>query len=223
MQNNKNNETEALQLKNLKLIEEIKNGNKDKIVELMHNNYGVIHACIAKYIGPYSEYDDLMQEAYFATVRAVRAFDLKKGNRFTILLSIWLNHFMFRYVNKSNIQKAKHCVSLEELPFEGEDVMPRVQDFYPAIESSEDTYITYTLEELLWGEVNNILTKENFNAVYDAYKKQRSYTEIGKSLGIGRSGARLKVIRSLKKLKESKKIQMIAYDFFAIDNFRWED
>lgn len=217
------NKGNRIHIENIRLINEIRNGDKDKIVDLMRNNYGIIHSCILKYLSPQTEYDDLMQEAYFGTVRAVKAFDLKRSDRFTIILGLWVNHFMYLYVNKANIRNARQCSSLDSLLDDLNLVPVRDLTDYLLAESVESTYITQSLEEQLWGEVSRILSKDNYKAVYDAYKNQKSYAEIGRALKIGRASARLKVIRSLEKLKKSNKIKILAYDYFSIDKFKWED
>lgn len=69
---------------------------KARLELLYMNNYGFIRKYIKRYF-PCEDIEDLMQESYFAMLKAIKGYDESKG-KFLTYLGYWLHAHLSRYV-----------------------------------------------------------------------------------------------------------------------------
>lgn len=87
---------------NEELVAVYQQGNNDVLATLYMQNIGLIEVIARKYQA-YAEHDDLMQESYFAVIRAAALWEPDRGASFAHYLTYWLKQVMQRYVDDNGL------------------------------------------------------------------------------------------------------------------------
>ena len=85
------------------LVKEIQEGRdqeRKKLYELWDRNSGLIYKAVKRYSG-FMEIDDLMQESFFALIKAINRYNPEKGDSFATYLFEWTRAHVGRYVSQN--------------------------------------------------------------------------------------------------------------------------
>lgn len=87
---------------NEELVERIqaRDNEKDYMLQLWKQNYGLINMLVIKY-GTKSEYEDLTQEAFIGLYTAAMKFDPSRNALFITYAYQWVRHYIVRYMQNN--------------------------------------------------------------------------------------------------------------------------
>lgn len=125
---------------NEELVERIQAGNneKDCMLQLWKQNYGMVNMLMLKY-GSKSEYEDLLQEAFLGLHTAAMKYDTERDTAFSTYVYYWIKCRIIRYMQNK--------VSLVRIPV---NVRETIIHYKKAIDGFKKKYgRTPTEEELI--------------------------------------------------------------------------
>lgn len=185
-------------MNNNQTIAEAKTGSKAAMLQLYEQNRRLIYKCVSGYAGARYPIDDLMQEAYFAMVKAIEAYDQDSGLQFSTYLVNALKWYFTRYVRQDK-NRLDYCIL--DAP-----INPAEADGATRGEMLEDEAAAFEEKALhsadMFGALEmakKVLSKRKepcFDVLYWRYACNASYAKIAELLGCSE--------------KEVKKIQAIA-------------
>lgn len=221
---------------NLELINLIQNGiavsyNLERLYE---NNIGFIYDTMMDCnISTNSDLaKDLAQVAFFAIYDSAIKFDKSKGLSYLNYLNLWLIHYFYRellrmkysfkitntaYYNAKHLDKLSDFYAMDLSYLENHEILDGIADGSLMYTIHYEDIYSNALTKELWKIVENSLTKMNYEIILLRFKDRLKYAQIAEKYSIGKDRVRLRVLRSLKKLKYNKDIQIIAEDWYNID------
>lgn len=221
---------------NLELINLIQNGISVSynLGRLYENNLGFIYETMINCnISPSSNLaEDLAQVAFFAIYDSAIKYDVSKGMSYLNYLNFWLIHYFYK-----ELLRMKYSFKITNTAYYAAKRLGKISDFYAMdlsyLENSEildgiaDGSLLYTIryEDIytndlikeFWKIVENSLTKMNYEIILLRFRDGLKYAQIAEKYSIGKDRIRMRVIRSLKRLKYNRDIQIIAKDWYNID------
>lgn len=152
-----------------------------------------------------SNIDDYLQLSYLALFKHVKSYE-NCNCRFLAFYRVWIFHYVYLYNTEM------------QLPFRVPvNFFKKVGYTRVPLESNTSMYCINILDDLmnktLWDEVEVCVGEMNKDILKMYYKEEMSYAAIGRYYGIGRERVRQRVLRSIRKLRESKSMKLI-YDAF---------
>lgn len=116
------------------LMDLVESGRQAK-AQIVSNNIGLVHYVVRKYVrsapsqvqfhGSRVETVDIIQEGTLGLIRAAEKFDPEKGIRFSTLATIWIRHFVGRFMKRSRLVHVPvHIQDLGKKMQSAETVMP---------------------------------------------------------------------------------------------------
>lgn len=195
------------------------------LLALYDTNKGFIVHIAKQFDIPNHRYDDCMQLAYLALIDAVANYKFIYNSSFINYYQKWLKHYFYKdfvkmsypmCLNSHNIKNIDQLkfYSLEELFVEqsGESLQyTSLTDSINVFDILEDDIIN-----AIWNIVHDSLSEINYYVIVQRFKHNRTLESIAKSLGIGKERVRLRILRSLKKLRFNDDLRQIAIDWYAI-------
>ena len=166
-------------------IADAKAGDACAMLKLYQMNRGLIYKSVAKYECRRYPIDDLMQEAYFAMVKAVEAYEPESGYKFTTYLSNTLRWYFFRYVKRD---KNRHDVCILDAPLSNEEAERTTKADMIADESAEfeDDVLHRAYMANALRLMREELQGENplyYDILYRYYAEKQTLNQIAESLG----------------------------------------
>lgn len=205
---------------------------KYNLERLYNNNLGFIHKTIRQCNVLNNDLkDDLLQVAFFAVYDSAVKFDLDKETNYLYYLRLWLIHYFYQellrmqYSFRISERAYKEAKRLDKLStFRAVDISYlTTADITYGIENGSlvstlhfEDFCKNSLSKEIWSIVKKSITPKNYVILIDRFVNQLSYECIGKKYGIGKERVRLRVLRSLNKLKDNKELQIIAMDWYGI-------
>lgn len=200
------------------------------LVLLYRKNLGFIVSCIKEYglLVDYHarDYEDYLQVSYLALVNAVRCFNFNFGTKFITYFRYWMKRYIYNFRMESTCQfhvperKASAFIR-DELP--KLKIFPMEKCFetkYSAVKSCgmEELYALecQLYKNQIWEEARRLLTPENYIMVYARFAEGVEFSVIAERAGITYDAARLRVHRSLAKLRKSPILKVFAQDLYGI-------
>lgn len=192
---------------------------KEKTLELYMTHYGFLYNYAKAYYGSNQNLEDFLQLGYFALEKAISSYvNTKeiKGN-FLTFYKVWLNHYFFRF---NCVMQQPFRIPTGEFTRVTEDIsLLDSLDKNTLLQESEpiDSFVLdEELHNLLCQEMSKELDQKNYYILYEVYFNERSMASVGREVGMSRDAVRKRVLRSLKKLKENKNLQLLAYDYLGV-------
>lgn len=200
------------------------------LVLLYRKNLGFIVSCIKEYglLVDYHarDYEDYLQVSYLALVNAVRRFNFSFGTKFITYFRHWLKCYIYNFRMKSTCQF--HVPEREASAF-ARDELPKIKmlPIDKCFEAKCSVVKSYGMEELyaiecqlyknqIWEEAHRLLTPENYAMVYARFAEGVEFSVIAERAGITYDAARLRIHRSLAKLRKSPILKIFAQDLYGI-------
>ncbi len=200
------------------------------LVLLYRQNLGFIVNCIKEYglLVDYHarDYEDYLQVSYLALVSAVRRFKFGLGIKFITYFRFWMKRYVYNFRMKSTCQF--HVPEREASTF-ARDELPKIKILpiddcfkteYSAVKSCGmeelDAIECQLYKNQIWEEARRLLTPENYAMVYARFVEGVEFSVIAERVGITYDAARLRVHRSLVKLKRSPILRVFAQDLYGI-------
>lgn len=198
---------------NEQLAVSAKNGDVSAMEQLYTNNRGLIFHSVRPYRRMGYDTDDLMQEAYFALIKAVYSYKEDSGYKFTSYLTNTLKWYFSRLV-QTDTNRRDLCVLDAPIDEDGEttrgDMLPD-----EGAEFEEDAIYNADMEKV-FGLVKDALKGENngdmmYNVLCDVFVTGETLAAIGKKYGV--KGERIRQIRvkALRNLRNPKHKKLQAY------------
>ena len=204
-------------------LERLYENNKGFIYEVMGNCNISANSNLA---------EDLAQTAFFAVYDSAIKYNASKGLSYVGYLNLWLIHYFYQ-----ELIRMKYSFRITNTAYYAAKRLGRLSDFYAMdlsyLERSQildgiaDRSLLYTiryediysnaLAKEFWKIVENSLTKMNYEIILLRFRDNLKYAQIAEKYNIGADRVRMRVIRSLKRLKYNTDIQIIAEDWYNID------
>lgn len=221
---------------NLELVNLIQNGIavSYNLGRLYENNLGLIYdTLVSSHIDLNGDLaEDLLQVAFFAIYDSAIKYDKNKGMQYLNYLKLWLIHYFYQELIRMN-----YSFKITDKAYYSAKRLGKLSDFramdlsylsYQEISDGiEDGSLFYTihyediysnvLSKEFWEIVKKDLTEMNYEIIQLRFQENLSYAKIAMRYGIGKERVRLRVLRSLNKLKMNQDIQIIAEDWYNID------
>ena len=221
---------------NLELVNLIQNGIavSYNLGRLYENNLGLIYdTLVSSHIDLNGDLaEDLLQVAFFAIYDSAIKYDKNKGMKYLNYLKLWLIHYFSQELIRMN-----YSFKITDKAYYSAKRLGKLSDFramdlsylsYQEISDGiEDGSLFYTihyediysnvLSKEFWEIVKKDLTEMNYEIIQLRFQENLSYAKIAMRYGIGKERVRLRVLRSLNKLKKNQDIQIIAEDWYNID------
>lgn len=196
-----------------------KNGDATAIEQLYANNSGIIYQHLRPYERRGYEMDDLMQEAYFAMIKAVYSYKADSGYKFVTYLSNMLRWYFSRLIRKDT-NRRDLCVLDAPIDEDGETTRgDMLKD--EAAEFEENAIYNADMKRV-FGLVKDALKGENngdmmYNVLYDVFVTEETLAEIGRKYGV--KGERIRQIRvkALRNLRHPRHKKLQAYREYVTD------
>lgn len=196
------------------------NGDMTAIEQLYTQNRGIIYSSCRRFSVFYGyEIEDLMQEAYFILLKAVRAYSEDSGYKFTSFLSNSLKWYFPRYIRQDKNRKDL-CVLDAPISEEGEitkaDLLPD-----ETAEFEEDA--TYNADmSRVFGIVKDAMENENngemkYNVLHDIFADGHTKTALGKKYNLSTERIRQIERDALRHLRNPKHKNLQAYREYVTD------
>lgn len=172
-------------MNNVQIIAAAKVGSKDAMLKLCLMNRRLIYKTVTKYKCIRYPIDDLMQEAYFAVVKAVKAYDPDSGYAFTTYLANALKWYFIHYV-KGDKNRLDYCIL--DAPISAEDVTGTTKADMIADEAAvfeDDVLHRADMEnvmQLLREELQGSYSLY-YDILYHYYAEKQTLNQIAKTLG----------------------------------------
>lgn len=219
---------------NLELVALIQNNIaiKYNLERLYFNNKGFIKKIIkhCNINDPELE-KELMQIAFFAVYDSAIKFDFNKSNNYLFYLKKWIIHYFYqdllrmRYSFRITDAAYKEAKKLDKLAtFRAVD-LSYLSSSDVALGITNGSLITYLhvedsfkddLSKEIWKIVKDNVTPMNYQILIYRFANKMSYKQIGECYGVGKERIRLRVLRSLNKLRNVTELQIIAKDWYNI-------
>ena len=221
---------------NLELINLIQNGIavSYNLGRLYENNLGFIYEAMMNCnVSTNSDLaEDLAQIAFFAIYDSAIKYDITKGLSYLSYLNLWLIHYFFQ-----ELLRMKYSFRITNTAYYAAKRIGKLSDFYAMdlsyLEKTEildgiangsllytiryEDFYNNNLTKEFWKIVENSLSKMNYEIIVLRFKDRLKYAQIAEKYSIGKDRVRMRVIRSLRKLKNNVEIQVIAEDWYNID------
>lgn len=208
---------------NKALIQRAKNKDPETVAELYNQNIGLIRKKCAVFVSSRYCLEDLMQEAYFALLKAIDAYDAENtGCMFKTYLKHSLEWYLCRYRSRD---KYKRDICVLDAPFSLEDPEgmiygETIEDDAAAFEDSSiyaaDMGKVYTtVKELLFDLTGN---NTYYDILYMYYAENHTYKEIAEELGCSVNNVRQKITNAFRLLKKSKNEKLFSFRDDYIDS-----
>lgn len=219
---------------NLELVNLIQNNISIKynLERLYFNNLKFIKMVIKDCNVTDSELEkELLQIAFFAVYDAAIKFDFSRSDNYLYYLHRWLIHYFYqdllrmRYsfrITDSAYREAKRLGDLST--FRAVD-LSYLSSSDVALGISNGSLVTYLhiedrfrsdLSKEIWKIVRKNISEMNYQILIYRFVYQMSYKQIGDLYNIGKERIRLRVLRSLNRLKCVIELQIIAKDWYNI-------
>ncbi len=173
----------------------------EKLLNQLINEYEyIIKIIISKYNIKYNDYDDVLQEGRIGLLKAIDAYDKKKGASFTTFASLCIDRQILSFLRTKNRKKNRinnYCYSIES--------------YQSLIELKNTSYIDQNIEDYVLSKVyyeyifENTLIKlsEIEKDVYSQYTEGYSVSEISEKHSISKKQVYV-IIAKVKKRIEQK-------------------
>jgi hypothetical protein len=206
----------------IQLIKEIKQGNLEASYDLLTVNHSFLVNLYRKLHVYGYYYEEFEMICYEALIKAANHADLTKGYCFN---AYWKKYILHEYLlEKIQLQYA-FSLTTAEYSTAKRDNVDLINNYYRRSTSKQEGLIINDvyecvfqaeLRKLVWIEVSKTVTNENAYILWELFSKNRTLTSLAQELHIGTDRVRMRKIRSLKKLKENKKLRELAYDYYGI-------
>lgn len=205
------------------LINKAKNKDADAIAELYSRYMGVIRHKCSLFVSRRYSLEDLMQEAYFALIKAVEAYDVENADcTFKTYLKHSLEWYLCRYRSQD---KNKKDICVLDAPFSEEDpdgmtYGETLEDEAAAFEDdsiydADMSKVYATVKELLHSITGN---DTYYEILYMYYAENRTYREIAEELDCSYNNVRQKITNAFRVLKKSKNEKLYSFRDEYIDS-----
>ena len=197
-----------------------KSGDITAIEQLYTNNSGIIF----QHLRPYArmrgyEMDDLMQEAYFALLKAVHSYTEDSGCKFVTYLSNMLKWYFLRLI-KQDTNRRDLCIL--DAPIDEDGETTRADMLKDEAAEFEENAIYNADMKRVFGLVKDALKGENngdmmYNVIQDVFVTGNTLAEIGRKYGV--KGERIRQIRvkALRNLRHPRHKKLQAYREYVTD------
>lgn len=202
----------------VEIINQIKQGNLSTSYDLLTINRSFLCGEFKRLpTYGYTE-DEFHSICYVALIKAAKAADLTKIDYF---LGYWRSYIYGELLRERS--RLDHYFSLTPESYKKAKLMKLIEEdnfnlyFGDSIACEFDDFEAIYKREirlLLWKEINDTLTSENASIIYDIFVNNRKMCAIAKEMGIGAERVRRRKVRSLEKLKNNPRIQVLARDFY---------
>lgn len=167
------------------IIAAAKAGDVNAIAELYQQNRGLMYRYVHRYNDQYPM-DDLMQEAYFAMIKAVEAYDYDRGYTFTTYLINALRWYFTRYIKRDK-NGLDYCILDAPISAQEADGATRAE----MIEDESAAFEDDTLHRAAMANVLSLIkdalnTEKNqhyYDVLYWHYVEKISLVQIAEMLG----------------------------------------
>jgi len=175
---------------------------KEKITE---DNYKLIHYVCNNFNNGKISYAELVSNAQFGFVKALNAFDIDKGIKFSTFAIACMNNEMFALFRKE--KKELEHYNLDNIIFQNEDGKDTtLKDVIADVTKNvEEEIINKDEHRLLYKAIDNLKKNERI-AVIEYYFKEKNQAEIAKILDITQAS----VHNLLKKAYQILKKELVA-------------
>lgn len=206
---------------NENLVAEIKAGiNVKQNMELLYSsNLGLISTIANSWeVYDYDLRNDFFQLAYIALDTAVKSYDGTDGYSLMAYFRRCLLHeyYTYRLEMQFPLRVSRNAYREHKSALPAFHLDNGVKQTFTVIDESYDKVEEEMLNDVLWSEVANSLSEENYFVIYERFKGEKTLREIACELQIGSERVRLREQRSLNRLRKNKNIQKLAYDYFEI-------
>ena len=166
-------------------------------------------------------YDDFEQLAYFALLETIRVYNFEYKNTFK---SLWRRYVLKQYldfrleqvfaikVSRGTYTQIKKTIGIENSKLIACHPDTPVE-FGAGLHFDVDYIVS---KKLLWDEVSQNLSRDDFFIVYNFYKNELSLFEISKYLHLSVNTVKQRKYKALKRLRHNVYLQMLGCDYFGL-------
>lgn len=187
-----------------------------KLVAKFANNYYMRHYELCKRSGVTD--DDLIQEAYFGFIKAIRSYPPESGNMFTTYLNYPIQSCFVaitgQRTSKSRKEPLNHAASLNAPVLDSDDGVT-LQDTL----QDENTYIDFErieltdMQRIVREELAQLKDAKHQEFITAHYLHEQSYQAIATKYGISKERVRQIIVLGLQKLRLSKRLRTLHEEF----------
>lgn len=196
-----------------------KNGDINAIEQLYTKNSGIIFHRLRPYQRRGYDIDDLMQEAYFALLKAIGSYKEDSGYKFVTYLSNMLKWYFSRYITHDT-NRRDLCVLDSPIDEDGDTTRA---DLLPdsAAEFEENAIYNADMKRV-FGLVKDALKGENngdmmYSVLHDVFISGTTKAEIGRKYGVSGERIRQIEVKALRKLRNPKHKKLQSYREYVTD------
>lgn len=186
------------------LIQQAKDGNARAIAAIYTQNTGLIFRYVHRYECARYPIDDLMQEAYFALVRAVKAYDAESGLQFSTYLGNALRWYFARYIKQD---KGRRDLCVLDAPISEDGDATRGELIADEGAEFEAEALERAAQAPVFDWVRQTLAEQEplcCEVVYRRYLHNQSMQQIAEACGCTVSEARAAMSKAFRALRNPK-------------------
>jgi RNA polymerase sigma factor (sigma-70 family) len=175
-------------------------GNDEALNWLLEEHTGFIHSIVSKIIDRNDNYyQDLVQEAYMAFIRAIKGFDMSYQVKLITYAHKVIRNELYRIMRKIH-KEIESEVSLDKVHPNFETAL---LDRIPHNENPEKIYYALSKTRFLHRYLNQLPkdTKKMIMLYYGFYDSKYTYQEIGAMYKLTKSSIKKRIDRGLDKLR----------------------
>ncbi len=204
---------------NEELVTLAKSGDISAIENLYTQNRGLIYWHIRRFLEYGYDEEDIMQEAYFALIRAVNAYDENSGYKFAVYLSNAVKWYFPRYI-KQDKNRLDLCTLDEPITEDSEttraslvpDENAEFED--SAVYDADMSNVFDIVKDALSDRPNGNL---EYNVIHSIFADGRTKVDLGKEYNVSYERIRQIERDTLRHLKNPKYKKLHAYAEYVAD------